>query len=156
MINAEQYFLRIAETVSEQSTCLDKAVGCVIVSQDNQIISCGYNGAPSKIRDCKATNKCQKEKLGLPCLATHAEINALIKAGERAKGGKLFVSLEPCFECAKALINAGIKEVYYSRKNEKSLTYKDMVARLLFTVRIKYIYLPLEERVNGNDTIRSN
>lgn len=147
MKNAEQYFLRIADTVAEQSTCLDKAVGCVIVSQDNQIIACGYNGAPSKYPDCKQKGYCSKKDIykGF-CIATHAEINALIKAGERAKGGKLFVSLEPCFECAKAIINAQIKEVYYSRENGKSLDYKTEVAHLFDYVGIKYTYLPQEER----------
>ena len=140
MKNAEQYFLRIAKVVAEQSTCLDKAVGCVIVSQDNQIIACGYNGAPSKIIDCREFGFCRK-KADKPCIATHAEINALIKAGERAKGGKLFVSLEPCYECAKALINAGIKEVYYSKVNEKSLEYKTEVAVLLESGNVEYTFL---------------
>lgn len=148
MKNAEQYFLKIADTVAEQSTCLDKAVGCVIVSQDNQIIACGYNGAPSKYPDCKQRNYCNKEiKHKGYCIATHAEINALIKAGERAKGGKLFVSLEPCLECAKAIINAQIKEVYYSRQNDKSLNYKTEVTHFFDYVGIKYIYLPQEEKV---------
>lgn len=144
MINAERYFLRIAETVSEQSTCLDKNVGCVIVSQDNQIISCGYNGAPSKIEDCRAKGVCAKA-IYTPCLATHAEINALIKAGERAKGGKLFVTLEPCFECAKALINAGIKEVWFSRPNDKNIHSKCQVKDLLKAAGVEYTYLNIEE-----------
>lgn len=145
MKNAEQYFLKIADTVAEQSTCLDKAVGCVIVSQDNQIIACGYNGAPSKYPDCKERNYCIKQCKNY-CVATHAEINALIKAGERAKGGKLFVSLEPCLECAKAIINAQIKEVYYSRENGKSLDYKTEVGHFFEYVGIKYVHLPIEER----------
>ena len=155
MINAEEYFLRIAQTVSEQSTCLDKAVGCVITSADNQIVSCGYNGAPSKVTDCRTAGHCRKD-LGLQCIATHAEINALIKAGERAKGGRLFVTLEPCFECAKAIINAGIKEVFYNKKNDKNSVYKMNVRSVLEYVGIKYIYLPLEENNDGNNTICNN
>ena len=155
MINAEEYFLRIARTVAEQSTCLDKAVGCVITSADNQIVACGYNGAPSKVADCRTLCKCRKEA-GKNCLATHAEINALIKAGERAKGGKLFVTLEPCFECAKAIINAGIKEVYYSTRNNKDLLYKMDVKGILDHVGIAYIYLPLEEQSNGENSICNN
>lgn len=155
MINAEEYFLKIAQTVSEQSTCLDKAVGCVITSADNQIVSCGYNGAPSKVVDCRALGHCKKDS-GARCIATHAEINALIRAGERAKGGKLFVTLEPCFECAKAIINAGIKEVYYSRRNNKDLVYKADVKGMLKYVGITYIYLPIEENKNGNNPIRNN
>lgn len=144
MINAEEYFLKIARTVAEQSTCMDKAVGCVITSADNQIIACGYNGAPAKITDCKKLQSCRKEQ-GKACLATHAEINALIKAGERAKGGKLFVTLEPCFECAKAIINAGIKEVYYAKQSTKPIVYRMDVKSLLEHVKIRYFYLPIEE-----------
>ena len=155
MINAEEYFLRIAQTVSEQSTCLDKAVGCVITSADNQIVSCGYNGAPSKVTDCRTLCKCRKT-YGQNCLATHAEINALIKAGERAKGGKLFVTLEPCFECAKAIINAGIKQVFYSKRNNKNMVYKMDVKSILEYVGITYIYLPLEEKDNGDNSVCDN
>ena len=144
MKNAERYFLKIAETISEQSTCLDKKVGCVIVSPENYIVSCGYNGAPSKIMDCATSGVCRKD-FHLSCLDTHAEINALIKAGERAKGGKLFVTLEPCFECAKAIINAGIKEVYYSKENNKSDVYKQEVKSILSAVNIKFLHVLQKE-----------
>ena len=155
MKNANKYFIDIAKAVAEQSTCLDKKVGCVIVSQDNQIITCGYNGAPSKCPECVQKGVCFKETHGF-CIATHAEINALIKAGERAKGGKRYVTLEPCFECAKAIINAGIKEVFYSKKNTKNLVYKMDVRGILEYVGIRYIYLPLEENNDGDNTIRNN
>ena len=129
MKNANKYFIDIAKAVAEQSTCLDKKVGCVIVSQDNQIITCGYNGAPSKCPECVQKGVCFKETHGF-CIATHAEINALIKAGERAKGGKLYVTLEPCFDCAKAIINAKITEVYYAKQNNHSGKLKAETARL--------------------------
>lgn len=140
MINADKYFLDIARAVAKQSTCLDKQVGCVIVSQDNQIISCGYNGAPAKCPECIRTGVCFKEKNGF-CMATHAEINALIKAGERAKGGKLYVTLEPCFECAKAIINAKISEIYYGQVNGHSLRRQAEMQHLfnLVGISLKYI-----------------
>ena len=140
MINTDKYFLDIARAVARQSTCLDKQVGCVIVSQDNQIISCGYNDAPSKCPECTRKSVCFKEKNGF-CMATHAEINALIKAGERAKGGYLYVTLEPCFECAKAIINAKISEVYYSQVNGHNLRRKAEMQHLfgLVGISLKYI-----------------
>ena len=74
-------------------------------------------------------------------MATHAEINALIKAGERAKGGKLYVTLEPCFECAKAIINAKISEVYYSQANGHNLRRQAEMQHLfdLVGISLKYI-----------------
>ena len=113
MINTNEYFLDIADAVAKQSTCLDKAVGCVIVSQDNQIISCGYNGAPSKFPDCKSLGYCRKSRVapGL-CIATHAEINALLNAYIRGPA-VMRISKAPCVSCAAAIANAGIKHVYY-------------------------------------------
>ena len=66
------------------------------------------------------------------------------------------MTLEPCFECAKAIINAGIKEVFYSKKNDKNLVYKMDVRSILKYVGIRYIYLPLEENNNGNNTVCNN
>ena len=66
------------------------------------------------------------------------------------------MTLEPCFECAKAIINAGIKEVYYSRRNSKDLVYKADVKGMLKYVGIMYIYLPIEEDKNGNNSICNN
>ena len=66
------------------------------------------------------------------------------------------MTLEPCFECAKAIINAGIKEVFYSKKNDKNLVYKMDVCSILKHVGIRYIYLPLEENNDGDNTICNN
>ena len=66
------------------------------------------------------------------------------------------MTLEPCFECAKAIINAGIKEVFYAKENDKNLIYKMDVRSILKYVGIRYIYLPLEENNDGNNTICNN
>lgn len=128
MKNYVTYYMKMANLVATQSTCLDKQVGCVITTDDDYIISTGYNGAPKGIESCVQKgycNKCTVNRDGLTrlCNATHAEINALLQAGSKAKGGKLFVTLQPCFECAKAIINAGIKEVYYLNYNSKAIRY---------------------------------
>lgn len=125
------YFMNIAKQVATRSTCLDKQVGAVIV-KDKQIIACGYNGAPKGCWSCLEDGLCYKSISENPlCLATHAEINALINAGKEAEEGTIYVTLEPCFECAKALINGGIKEIYYSDDNDKSCSYRAKVYELL-------------------------
>ena len=86
-IDKDNYYLNIAETVAERSTCLRKKVGCVIVNHD-EIISTGYNGAPRGRKNCIDIGFCTKKKL-FPdvrhggydaCRSVHAEQNALISA----------------------------------------------------------------------------
>ena len=111
----------IATLVAKRSTCLRRSVGAVIV-KDRQILSTGYNGAPSGIRHCAATG-CMREKLKVPsgerhelCRGIHAEQNAIIQAafhGVSIKGAWLFCTNQPCSICAKMIINAGLNKVYY-------------------------------------------
>ncbi|MEW5908799.1 MAG: dCMP deaminase family protein [Thermodesulfobacteriota bacterium] len=117
----ETYFMDIAVLVSKRSTCLRRSVGSVIV-KDKRILSTGYNGAPSGIRHCRETG-CLREQLHLAsgerhelCRGIHAEQNAIIQAayhGVSIKGASLYCTNLPCSICAKMIINAGIKKVYY-------------------------------------------
>ena len=115
------YYLDIAQTVSERGTCLRRNFGAIIVKND-QIISTGYNGAPTGLRHCFETG-CLRQQLNVPsgqnhelCRALHAEQNALIQAaryGISVEGATLYVNTQPCVLCAKMIINAGIVEVVY-------------------------------------------
>jgi len=117
----ETYFMDIAILVAKRSTCLRRSVGAVIV-KDRQVLSTGYNGAPSGIRHCSVTG-CLREKLAVPsgerhelCRGIHAEQNAIIQAafhGVTIKDAWLFCTNQPCSICAKMIINAGLKKVYY-------------------------------------------
>jgi dCMP deaminase len=117
----EIYFMDIAILVSKRSTCLRRSVGSVIV-KDKRILSTGYNGAPSGIKHCLETG-CLREQLHLAsgerhelCRGIHAEQNAIIQAayhGVSIKGATLYCTNLPCSICAKMIINAGIKRVYY-------------------------------------------
>jgi dCMP deaminase len=131
------YYNCLARVTATRSTCLDKQVGAVVVDADNKVVSTGYNGAPCGIRNCCDRELCLKEE-GHACLAVHAEINALLQAGREAKGGTLYVTLEPCFECAKAAINAGITHIIYENYNGKSISYRENVKHYLFAANIKY------------------
>ncbi|MCK5836183.1 MAG: cytidine/deoxycytidylate deaminase family protein [Desulfobacula sp.] len=116
-----QYFMGITDLVSSRSTCLRRKVGAIIV-KDRRILCSGYNGAPSKVPHCSETG-CLREKLKVPsgekhelCRGVHAEQNAIIQAafhGIKVSGAVLYCTNQPCSICAKMIINAGIKKVYY-------------------------------------------
>ena len=115
------YFMEIASLVSKRSTCLRRQVGAVIV-KDKNILSTGYNGAPSGITHCEVTG-CLREKLNVPsgerhelCRGLHAEQNAIIQAayhGTSIKDSTLYCTNLPCSICSKMLINAGIIRIIY-------------------------------------------
>lgn len=116
----DEYFLSIAKLVSGRSTCLRRKVGAVVV-KNKQILTTGYNGAPSGLTHCDELG-CLREKLNVPsgqrhelCRALHAEQNAFLQAarhGVSLDGATLYVTTQPCSICAKMIINVGIKHVY--------------------------------------------
>ena len=129
-ISKENYYLDIAQTVSERSTCLRRRFGAIIVKNDS-IIATGYNGAPRGRKNCDDLGYCFREKLGIPrgeryemCRSVHAEANAIIAAPrEQMLGSTLYMvctstvdgSVMPgtssCMMCKKLAINAGIEKL---------------------------------------------
>ena len=127
-IDKTNYYLDIAETVSERSTCLDSNYGAIIVKND-EVISTGYNGAPRGIKACIEHGKCMREstKRGegyLSCSSVHAEQNAIISAkrenmigstlylvGKKVESKEYVKNPEPCIICKRMIINAGISKV---------------------------------------------
>ena len=130
--NKENYYLDIAESVSERSTCLLKKWGCIIVKND-EIIATGYNGAPRGRVNCNDLGYCMKKKI-LPntsrggydaCRSVHAEQNAMLSASRSSMiGSSMFLvgkSLKThdyadnpnsCQMCRKLIINSGIIFLY--------------------------------------------
>lgn len=117
----ETYFMNITNLVAERSTCLRRAVGAVIV-KDKRILSTGYNGAPTGLRHCLEVG-CLREQLGVEsgkmhelCRGIHAEQNAIIQAayhGVSVKDASLFCTNQPCSICARMIINAGIRKIFF-------------------------------------------
>ena len=117
----ENYFMGITALVAKRSTCLRRSVGAIIV-KDKRILTTGYNGAPSGIRHCLEVG-CLREQLNVAsgerhelCRGIHAEQNAIIQAafhGVSIKDSTIFCTNLPCSICAKMIINAGIKKIYY-------------------------------------------
>lgn len=123
------YYLDIAQTVLERSTCLRKMYGAVIVKND-EIVSTGYNGAPRGRANCNDTGDCIRDKLGIErgknyeiCRSVHAEANAIISAARKemldgtlymackTPDGELLGGTMSCTMCKRFIINAGIKTV---------------------------------------------
>ncbi|HAE92514.1 deoxycytidylate deaminase [Tissierella praeacuta] len=110
----KEYFMEITELVATRSTCDRAFVGCLLVNDDNRIVSSGYNGSVSGNPHCDDIGHTMRDG---HCIATiHAEINALLycaKEGISVKGCTAYVTHFPCLNCTKALIQSGIKHIYY-------------------------------------------
>lgn len=116
-LNWDTYFMAIAELSGMRSKDPSTQVGAAIVSDDNRILSIGYNGAPNGFLDDDFPWKREGKPLDTKYLyVVHAERNAILNyRGSRKdlEGAKVYVTLFPCNECAKEIIQSGIKEVVY-------------------------------------------
>lgn len=129
-VSKQNYYLDIAETVSERSTCLRRRYGAIIVKND-VIISTGYNGSPRGRQNCSDIGHCAREEMKIPrgeryelCRSVHSEANAIISASrENMLGSTLYMcctdptdgsvvaGTNSCTMCKKLILNAGIAEV---------------------------------------------
>ena len=117
-ISWDEYFMGIAELSALRSKDPSTQVGACIVSSDNKILSMGYNGFPQGCSDDNfpwAKIEAQNDPYNAKYVyVTHAELNAILNyRGGSLEGAKLYVNLFPCNECAKAIIQAGIKTLIY-------------------------------------------
>lgn len=121
------YFMQIARTVATRATCPRAMVGAVLV-RDHRILTTGYNGAPRGVAHCSDVG-CALENEH--CLrATHAEANAVVQAalhGIGLAGATAYCTHQPCVNCSKLLISAGVLEIIYEN------AYPDAVASTLLT-----------------------
>ncbi len=126
----ENYYLDIAQTVTERATCLRRVYGAIIVKND-EIISTGYNGAPRGRKNCVDLGCCTREAMQVPrgqryelCRSVHAEANAIISAARRdmmdatlylagrdAKTGEILTDTTSCSMCRRMIINSGIQKI---------------------------------------------
>jgi dCMP deaminase len=106
----DKAYLRMATSWAELSHCQRKKVGALIV-KDDMIISDGYNGTPSGFDNC-----CENEQGETHWYVLHAEANAILKVAKstnNAKGATLYLTLSPCKDCSKLILQAGIKRVVF-------------------------------------------
>ena len=114
-INWDEYFMGIAMLAARRSKDPNTQVGACIVSEDNIIISTGYNGMPKGCSDdIFPWDRDGAQDMTKYPYVVHAELNAILNAnGRDLRGSRIYVALFPCNECAKAIIQSGVKEVYY-------------------------------------------
>ncbi|MCR4781720.1 MAG: dCMP deaminase family protein [Lachnospiraceae bacterium] len=114
-ISWDEYFMGVAYLASMRSKDPNTQVGACIVSADNKILSMGYNGFPSGCSDDEFPWSREGDPLSNKYFySTHSELNAILNyRGGSLEGTKMYVTLFPCNECAKAIIQSGIKELIY-------------------------------------------
>ena len=132
-MDKNKIFMDIAVEVSKMSKCVSRQVGCILV-KDSRILSTGYNGTPAGYVNCcdHWDNKYTSEHHEWSKkFEIHAEMNAILWASRKGvsiDGSTLFCTTEPCFECTKNMINAGIVEIFfraeYPHINERELLNK--------------------------------
>ncbi len=153
-IDKENYYLDIADTVSERSTCLRKHYGAIIVKND-EIVATGYNGAPRGRKNCVDLQHCTREALKIPsgqryelCRSVHAEMNAIISAARSETlgatlymacrdpfSGELVPHMTSCAMCRRLIINAGIQRVVIRDTKED------------------YSVVPVSDWIEGDDSL---
>ena len=112
-ISWDEYFMGVALLASRRSKDPNTQVGACIVDESNVILTTGYNGFPVGCSDDEFPWDREGENTKYPYVV-HAELNAILNAsGKSLKGARIYVDLFPCNECAKAIIQSGIKEVVY-------------------------------------------
>ena len=139
-VSWDDYFMNVARVVSSRATCHRKFVGAVIV-RDRTILSTGYNGSIRGMPHCSDVGHLMEDG---HCVATiHAEMNAIIQAarnGVAIEGAGIYITASPCWNCFKALGNAGVKRICYVEfyRAERSFSVAEQLG-------IEMVHVPLKE-----------
>ncbi len=140
-ISWDEYFMGVAKLSGMRSKDPSTQVGCCIVSQDNKILSMGYNGLPRGCSDDTFPwSREGEDPLETKYVYTvHSELNAILNyRGGSLEGAKLYVSLFPCNECAKAIIQSGIKEVIYAENKYEDTPAVQASMRMFNAAGVSY------------------
>ena len=150
-INWDEYFMGVAFLSARRSKDPNTQVGACIVSQDNKILSMGYNGFPN---GCSDEDFPWNRESADPYdnkyfYTTHSELNAILNyRGGSLEGSKLYVTLFPCNECAKALIQSGIRTVIYAEDRYANTSSIKASKRMLRAAGVEfYPYEPTGRKI---------
>lgn len=140
-ISWDEYFMGVAKLAGFRSKDPSTQVGCCIVSADNKILTIGYNGLPRGCSDDDfpwGRDNENELETKYPYVV-HSELNAILNyGGGSLRGSKLYVSLFPCNECAKAIIQAGISTVIYDDDKYHDASSTQASRRMFDSAGIKY------------------
>ena len=136
----DEYFMAIALISAERSKDPNSQVGACIVDNNNKIVSLGYNGAPIGYDDDKdmtweREGNFLDTKYAYVC---HSELNAILNSKIPVRDSRIYVTLFPCNECAKAIIQAGIKEIIYLSDKYNKTDSNIASKKMLNTCGVKY------------------
>lgn len=139
-ISWDEYFMGIALLSAQRSKDVNTQVGACIVSREKKILSLGYNGMPTGCNDDEMPWEREGDAINTKYMyVCHAELNAILNRGDVSLANSiLYVTLFPCNECAKAIIQSGIKEIVYMSDKYASQANTIVSKRLFDMVGIKY------------------
>lgn len=146
-ISWDDFFMGVALLAGKRSKDPGTQVGACIVNEDNRIVSVGYNGMPMGCSDdlfpWEREGEYLETKYPYVC---HAELNAILNAASpNMKNCKIYVALFPCNECTKALIQSGIRQVYYLSDKYAETDQIIAAKRMMDAAGVKYIQLEPEQ-----------
>ena len=144
-ISWDEYFMGVALLAAMRSKDPNTQVGCCIVDAEKRILSTGYNGFPTGCSDVDVPWDRTGEETKYP-FVVHAELNAILNAhGKNLVGARLYVALFPCNECAKAIIQSGIREVIYLSDKYANTPSTHASKRMLRSAGIQLTKLEVEK-----------
>ena len=151
-ISWDEYFMGIAKLTGLRSKDPSTQVGCCIVSPEHKILSMGYNGFPTGVSDDDFpwAREAEDELDTKYPYVTHSELNAILNyRGGSLDGCKLYVTLFPCNECAKAIIQSGIKSLIYADDKYASTSGVRASKRMLTAAGVEFHpYVPTGRKVD--------
>ena len=142
-INWDEYFIGVAKLSAKRSKDPSTQVGACIVSEDNKILSMGYNGFPRGCSDDDfpwGKEFCESDPYNAKYLySTHGELNAILNyRGGSLEGSKIYVTLFPCNECAKAIIQAGIRDLIFADNKYDGTPSVEASKRMFNAAGVRY------------------
>lgn len=129
----QEYFMGLAKQAAIRSNCIRAQVGAVIVDSNNKIKATGYNGTPSGVTSCLEKGSCYRQENNIPtgtryetCQSIHAEMNAIIQAGEGlCRDGTIYIygHNQVCILCKRFIIQSGIKHIYLKKDDSSQIIH---------------------------------
>ena len=149
VLNWDEYFMSLAHLSAVRSKDPSTQVGAVIVDSNNRVVGLGYNGFPRGCDDNKFPWEREGEYLDTKyAYVVHAELNAILNANKLIENCRLYVSLFPCNECSKSIIQSGIKEIIYESDKYKDLDQFKASKKMLEAAGVKLRQLDYEIDLN--------